>query len=131
MMWAFLYRDHGSKKYATLGPCAATSKSEAQEKADAIIAEANVRNASAPDRDITLGKFLEAIALPFMRGKWKKSTAATTENRITHHLDSEYGEKRLRDLTVTELQEFLVVKAGTFSRSIVAHLRWDLRSSER
>jgi hypothetical protein len=41
---------------------------------------------NAPDPDITFGEFLEGIALPFLRSKWKRSTAGTTENRITHHL---------------------------------------------
>ena len=50
-----------------------------------MIAEANARNALAPDPDITFGEFLEGVALPFLRSKWKRSTAATTENRITHH----------------------------------------------
>jgi hypothetical protein len=34
---------------------------------------------------------VEAVALPFCRWKWKQSTAATTENRIRHHLIVEFG----------------------------------------
>ena len=67
-------------------------------------------------------------ALPFLRSKWKRSTAATTENRIQHHLNEEFGERRIADLGLKELQAFLNIKSQTLSRSVVAHLRWDLRS---
>ena len=127
-MWVLLYRDGNTRKYATLGTVAKMSKSQAEEKRDELIAEANARNAVAPDPDITFGEFLEGIALPFLRSKWKRSTAATTENRIQHHLGTEFGEKKLTALGLKELQAFLNAKAETLSRSVVAHLRWDLRS---
>ena len=62
-----------------------------------------------------------------MRKKWKRSTALTSENRITHHL-AEFGETRLTAITLKALQAFLGRKAAELSRSMVAHLRWDLRS---
>ncbi len=127
-MWVLLYRDGNTRKYATLGQCSKMSKSEAETKRDELIAEANVRNATAPDPHITFGEFLEGVALPFLRSKWKKSTASTTENRIQHHLKSEFGERRLTDLGLKELQLFLKAKAQKLSRSVVAHLRWDLSS---
>ncbi|MGB6947190.1 MAG: site-specific integrase [Bryobacteraceae bacterium] len=127
-MWVLLYRDGDTRKYATLGQYSKMSKSEAQAKRDELIAEANARNATAPDPHITFGVFLEGTALPFLRSKWKRSTAATTENRIQHHLGREFGERRLTDLGLKELQAFLRAKAETLSRSVVAHLRWDLSS---
>ena len=127
-MWVLLYRDGNTRKYATLGQYSKMSKSEAEEKRDELVAEANSRNAKTPDPRITFGDFLEGIALPFLRSKWKRSTAATTENRIHHHLGTEFGERRLTDLGLKELQVFLNGKAATLSRSVVAHLRWDLRS---
>jgi integrase len=127
-MWVLLYRDGSTRKYATLGLYSKMSKSQAEGKRDELIAEVNARNALAPDPDITFGEFLGGIALPFLRSKWKRSTAATTENRITHHLGGEFGEKRLASLGLKELQAFLNVKAETLSRSVVAHLRWDLRA---
>jgi len=127
-MWVLLYRDGDTRKYATLGLHAQMSKSEAEARRDELIAEANARNATAPDPHITFGEFLEGVALPFLRSKWKRSTAATTENRIKHHLGREFGERQLTDLGLKELQAFLRVKAETLSRSVVAHLRWDLRS---
>jgi len=127
-MWVLLYRDGSTRKYATLGVYSQMSKSEAETKRDELVAEANARNAIAPNPDIKFGEFLEGVALPFLRGKWKKSTRSTTENRIQYHLGREFGEKRLTALGLKELQSFLTAKAETLSRSVVAHLRWDLRS---
>jgi integrase len=127
-MWVLLYRDGSTRKYATLGLHSKLSKSQAQEKRDELLNEVNARNASAPDPNITFGEFLEGVALPFLRSKWKRSTAATMENRITHHLGTEFGEKKLSDLSLKGLQMFLNGKAASLSRSVVAHLRWDLRS---
>src|ERR1017187_5387475 len=76
-MWVLLYRDGDTRKYATLGQYSKMSKSEAQAKRDELIAEANARNAKAPDPQITFGEFLNGVALPFLRSKWKRSTAAT------------------------------------------------------
>ena len=127
-MWVLLYRDGRTRKYATLGVYSKMSKSEAEAKRDELVAEANARNANAPNPDITFGEFLDGVALPFLRSKWKKSTRSTTENRIQHHLRREFGDKRLTHLGLKDLQLFLNAKAETLSRSVVAHLRWDLRS---
>ena len=127
-MWVLLYRDGSTRKYATLGLYSKISKSQAEEKRDELLNEVNARNAIAPDPNITFGEFLEGIALPFLRSKWKRSTAATTENRITHHLKTEFGEEKLSALSLKGLQMFLNGKAASLSRSVVAHLRWDLRA---
>jgi integrase len=127
-MWVLLYRDGHTRKYATLGVYSTMSKSDAEARRDELVAQANARNANAPNPDITVGEFIDGVALPFLRSKWKRSTAATTENRIQHHLGQEFGERRLTDLGLKELQQFLNTKARTLSRSVVAHLRWDLRS---
>ena len=127
-MWVLLYRDGSTRKYATLGLYAKMSKTQAQEKRDELLNEVNARNATAPNPDITFGDFLEGVALPFLRSKWKRSTAATTENRITHHLKTEFGEEKLSALSLKGLQIFLNGKAASLSRSVVAHLRWDLRA---
>ena len=127
-MWVLLYRDGSTRKYATLGLYSKMSKSQAEEKREELLNEVNARNAKAPDPHITFGEFLAGTALPFLRSKWKRSTAVTTENRITHHLGAEFGERKLSDLSLKGLQAFLNGKAETLSRSVVAHLRWDLRS---
>ena len=127
-MWVLLYRDGSTRKYATLGLYSKMNKSQAEEKRDELLNEVNTRNAVAPDPHITFGEFLEGVALPFLRSKWKRSTAATSENRIRHHLLLEYRDTRIADLGLKGLQSFLNAKAVTLSKSSVAHLRWDLHS---
>jgi len=127
-MWVVLYWERGARKYSTLGAHSKMSKGDAQAKQAEFMKEVNARLANAPDPDISFGDFLEGIALPFYRSKWKRSTASTTESRIRHHLLGEFGPAKLAGLTLKPLQAFLSLKAATFSRSIVAHLRWDLRA---
>jgi integrase len=127
-MWVLLYRDGEAKRYLTLGPASKLSQSDACKKRDEIMNEVNARQSTAPDPDITFGNFLEGVALPFLRSKWKRSTASTTENRIRYHLLAEFREHKLAGLGLKGLQAFLQSKATLLSRSVVAHLRWDLRS---
>lgn len=127
-MWILQYREGGSKKYHTIGLYAKMTKSDAQQKQAEFMKEVNAKAAIAPDPDITFGDFLEGVALPFLRPKWKGSTRDTTENRIRHHLLGEFGQEKLAGLALKRLQAFLSLKAETLSKSVVAHLRWDLRA---
>jgi len=126
--WVVLYREAGIRKYHTVGLHSKMSKSQAQEKQAEFMKEVNARAAHAPDPNVTFGDFLEGVALPFYRSKWKRSTASTTESRIRHHLLEEFGPEKLTGLTLKPLQAFLSSKAAASSRSTVAHLRWDLRA---
>jgi integrase len=126
--WVVLYWERGARKYQTLGLYSKLSKSQAQEKQAEFMQEVNARQSTAPDTQVTFGDFVEGTALPFYRMKWKRSTASTTESRVRHHLIGEYKDAKLQDLGLKELQAFLNAKAKSLSRSIVAHLRWDLRA---
>jgi hypothetical protein len=106
-MWILQYRDGGSKKYHTIGPFSKMSKSDAQQAQAEFMKEVNARTASAPDPHVTFGDFLEGVALPFLRSKWKRSTRDTTENRIRHHLLAEFGQEKLENLGLKRLQAFL------------------------
>jgi len=125
-MWVLLYRDEGVRRYETLGSATDLTKTQAQRKAGHFMAKLNARLSSSPDPDITFGQFVEGLAFPFQRDKWKRSTAMTTEFRVRHHLMGYFEEVRLTDLALKQLQEFLVRRAKTNSKSTVAHLRWDL-----
>jgi integrase len=127
-MWILQYREGGSKKYHTIGLYSKMSKSDAQQKQAEFMNEVNARTATAPDPQISFEDFLEGVALPFLRSKWKRSTRDTTENRIRHHLLEEFGGEKLASLGLQRLQAFLASKAATLSKSVVAHLRWDLRA---
>lgn len=85
-MWVLQYREGGARRYHTLGPFSKMTKSEAQRRQTRIMSEVNARSAFAPDPNITIGAFLDGVALPFYRSKWKRSTALTTESRMSHHL---------------------------------------------
>jgi integrase len=126
-MWVVLYREGGSRKYETLGLFSKMSKSDAQQKQAEFMSKVNAKLAIDPDPQVTFGQFLDGSALPFLRSKWKRSTAATTEDRMNYHL-AEFRGTRLRAISLKSLQAFLNRKAEGLSRSSVAHLRWDLRA---
>ncbi len=126
--WVVLYWERGVRKYHTLDLFSKLSRSEAQVKQAAFMQEVNARLSTSPDPGILFGDFVEGVAFPFYRDKWKRSTASTTEGRIRHHLLGEYKTTKLQEIGLKQLQAFLNVKAESLSRSIVAHLRWDLRA---
>ena len=130
-VWVVLYYDErGDRRYYTLGFASEMNKSQADEKCQEFMREINggVRTVS-PVRPTTVIEFLEEVYLPFYLGKWKESTAGTSENRIRHHIGKELGRERLADLTLAKLQKFLERKAASgLSYSVVDHLRWDLSS---
>ena len=124
--WVVLYWEGGRRQYHTIGP-ASLSKGEAQKEQATFMQEVNARLSSEADPGMTFGPFLEGVALPFYRLRWKTSTAHTTENRMRHHLWEAFKDTQLHRLGLRELQGFLNSKAKSgLSRSIVAHLRWDL-----
>lgn len=104
------------------------TKAQAEKKRDEALAEVRANQSTSPDPDMMFGQFLDGVALPFYRSKWKSSTASTSESRMTHHF-AEFKKTPLKALTLKTLQAFLGRKAGCeLSRSTVAHLRWDLRA---
>lgn len=130
-VWVVHYYDErGDRRYYTLGFASEMNKSQADEKCQEFMQEINggVRTVSAV-RPTTVIEFLEEVYLPFYLGKWKESTASTSENRIRHHIVKELGRERLADFTLVKLQKFLEQKAVSgLSYSVVDHLRWDLSS---
>jgi integrase len=124
-MWVLLYRENGARRYTTLGPASAMSKSQAQAKRDELLRGAQAKQAQ--DSPLTFARFVETTALPFLHRKWKRSTALTTENRIRCHLVAELGHHTMQELNLNRLQQYLHDKTQGLSKSTVAHLRWDLR----
>src|SRR6202166_94696 len=118
------------KRYHTLGWASEMNKGTADEKRQELMREINggARTTEAT-RPPTVTEFLEQVYLPFYLGKWKESTAGTSENRLRHHIAKELRPQRLEDLTLAPLQQFLERKAASgLSFSVVDHLRWDLSS---
>jgi integrase len=130
-VWVVLYYDaKGERRYHTLGLASEMKKGEADEKRQEYMREINGGDRTmGPTRPPTIQEFIDQVYLPFYRGKWKESTASTTENRISHHIGKEIGGQCLEDLTLARLQQFLEQKAASgLSFSVVDHLRWDLTS---
>jgi len=118
------------RRYHTLGWASEMTKGTADEKRQEFMREINGGGrTTGATRPPTVAEFLEQVYLPFYRGKWKESTAGTSENRLRHHIGKELGTQRLEDLTLAPLQQFLERKAASgLSFSVVDHIRWDLSS---
>jgi integrase len=77
----------------------------------------------------TVAQFVGSVYFPVSRRRWKASTTMTTEAVIRAHLLPELGPRLLEKVTREELQALLDVKAAAgLSRSVVEHLRWQMRA---
>ena len=127
--WVVLYYDDaGHRRYHTLGSGSMT-KTAAEQLRDEFMRSVNGSSQAEPGglRPVLLRDFVEQVYLPFQRGKWKRSTQGTSENRIRHHILAELGDMALKDFSLRSLQAFLERKAAAgLSFSVVDHLRWDL-----
>ena len=127
--WVVLYYDDaGHRRYHTLGAGGMT-KTEASTKRGEFMHTVN--GSSGPEdggiRPVLMRDFIAQTYLPFQRGKWKKSTQGTSENRIIHHVVKGLGDTAIKDFSLTSLQAFLDGKADEgLSFSMVDHMRWDL-----
>ncbi|MCI0620440.1 MAG: hypothetical protein L0387_01985 [Acidobacteria bacterium] len=86
------------------------TKTEAKAQVATIVAPLNLRERTASGRCI-LADFVEQVFLPFYRRKWKRSTASSNQERISFHLISEFGKRRINGFSRDELQDFLDHKA--------------------
>jgi integrase len=127
--WVVLYYDDaGHRRYHTLGAGSMIKTAAEQLRGEFM---RSVNGSGEPEtgglRPVLLREFVEQVYLPFQRGKWKRSTQGTSENRIRHHILSELGDTALKDFSLRSLQGFLERKANAgLSFSVVDHLRWDL-----
>ncbi len=124
--WVARWREDGQRKARKLGRISLMTKTQAQSKLAAIVGPIN-GNLSQLSEQISFGEFVQQVYLPFYRRKWKRSTAMTNEDRLKHHLLSEFDPRSLGSFERDELQAFLDHKARMLSFSVVNHLRWDLR----
>jgi integrase len=125
-----LYYDReGKRRYHTLSGAGSMTKSQADKERAEFMRTVNDCNAPGDDglQPMPLRDFIERWYLPFQRGKWKRSTAGTSGNRIGHHIVEVIGHIPVADFSLTSLQAFLDRKAQEgLSFSVVDHLRWDL-----
>jgi len=124
--WVARWRQEGERKARILGRTSQMTKAQAQSELAALVAPVNNRRTE-PSEQKNFGDFVRAVYLPFYRRKWKRSTTMTNEDRVRHHLTSEFGARSLGGFGRDELQAFLDRKGEVLSFSVVDHLRWDLK----
>jgi hypothetical protein len=130
-VWVVQYYDaEGHHRYHTLGRMAELTKSQAEPSQAAFMKTMN--GGDDPElgrpRPVLVTEFVSQVYWPFQRGKWKGSTAETSEQRIRTHIIQHLGNQQMEVFTPRTLQAFLEEKAATSSFSLVDHLRWDLSS---
>jgi len=105
------YDDGGHRRHHTLGVGSLT-KADAEKKRNEFMRTVNGGDPEqGGNRPVLLREFVDQKYLPFQRGKWKKSTRGTSENRIQHHIVKGLGDTPLKDFSLTSLQKFLETKA--------------------
>jgi integrase len=124
-VWVARRRQDGERKARMLGRVSQMTKAQAQSELAAIVAPIN--NRSEPSEQMSFGDFVRDVYLPFYRRKWKRTTVMTNEDRLGHHLTSEFDARSLGSFGRDELQALLDRKGQTLSFSVVDHLRWDLK----
>ncbi len=126
--WYAQWRENGAPKSKELGLCSRVTKSKAEAELAAILAPINQGVQKPQLQAFTFEEFVNDVYVPVQRGKWKTSTAGTSEQNITFHLVDALGARPLRSLMRAELQALLGAKATTLGFSVVDHLRWHLIS---
>ncbi len=128
--WYGQWRDPDGPKSREFGLRSRVTKSAARAALDEILRPLNERVRRRADTDQTLERFIEETYLPTKKdGYWKGSTSMTTEGLIKTHLMADLGTLKMSELSRNDLQAFLKSKAQRgLSRSVVSHLRWQLRA---
>src|SRR5437667_8551071 len=125
---AFWWEDH-HRKSQILGPCSTMSRPEALSETVRVLRPVNDRAGEPTTRVWMVGDWIRDAFLPFIRRKWKLSTASTSGDRIRKHLITDFASVELQSVTRDVLQQYLEQKAKReLSFSVVDHLRWDLRA---
>jgi hypothetical protein len=125
---AFWWQDH-RRRGQILGPCSGMSRPEALAEMAKLLQPLNAHAGEPIVPVLTIGDWIRDSFLPFIRRKWKLSTASTSGDRIRTHLMADLGAIQIQSVTHDLLQRYLEQKAGRgLSFSVVDHLRWDLRA---
>jgi integrase len=105
------------------------SRPEALSEMARVLQPINERAGEPVEKVWKVGDWIRDAFLPFIRRKWKLSTASTSGDRIRKHLISDFESVELQFVTRDLLQQYLERKSAVgLSFSLVDHLRWDLRS---
>src|SRR5439155_4338993 len=129
LSWICFWREDGHRKSRLLGSCTAMTRPEALAEMAQVLQPINDRAGEPVHRIWKVGDWIRDAFLPFIRRKWKLSTACTSGDRIRKHLITDFASVELQSVTRDLLQQYLEQKTSRgFSFSVVDHLRWDLRA---
>jgi integrase len=127
--WIAFWWEAGHRRSQVLGSCSSMSRPEALAEMTNLLQPVNDRAGEPMSRAWTVDDWIGDAFLPFIRRKWKLSTASTSGDRIRKHLMADFGSVQLQSVTRDLLQQYLEDKAAAgLSFSLVDHLRWDLRA---
>src|SRR6266571_6701083 len=90
--WVARWRQDGERKAQRLGPTSQMTKAQAQTELAAILGLIN-NNRTEPSERKPFGDFVMHVYFPFYRRKWKRSTVMTNEDRLAHHVTSEFDHR--------------------------------------
>jgi len=129
LQWIAFWWKNGRRQSQILGACSTMSRPQALAEMARALESVNARAGKPILRLWTVSDWIREAFLPFIRRKWKLSTASTSGDRIRKHLIADFESVELGSVTRDMLQRYLEQKAnGGGSFSVVDHLRWDLRA---
>jgi len=127
--WIVFWWEDRRRRSQVLGSCSTISRPEALAEMAKLLLSANAHAGKALPHVWTVGEWIRDAFLPFIRQKWKLSTASTSGDRIRKHIVTDLGALELQSVTRDLLQQYLERKvAAGLSFSVVDHLRWDFRA---
>jgi len=129
LTWIGFWWEGERRRSQTFGPCSLVSRPQALAEMAKALQPVNAHAWQPLPRSWTVGDWIRDAFFPFIRRKWKLSTASTSGDRIRKHLINDLDNINLQSVTRDLLQRYLEQKAAKgLSFSVVDHLRWDLRS---
>jgi len=118
-VWKVQYRDlQMVPRTKVLGHCEEMTRAQAELAAAEILRPINAEAGREKPAPVSFGAFVREVFLPVSRGRWKRSTAMTTEPRINLHLVRPLDERPIGNITRQELQGLLEEKAQKLSFSV-------------
>lgn len=126
-VWRAQWRENGRGRTRILGKVREMSRGEAWRVLAAIVEPLN--NLGGPKAQaVSVAGFIRDEYLPSRSLVWKRSTELTTTSLLELHVIPAIGDRPLAAVQRRELQAMLTDLAASHSRSIVSHVRFQLRA---
>src|SRR2546425_6763409 len=108
--WIGQWWENGHRRNLKLGLVSDMTKAQAQIRVADIVRPINNREC-ASNPDMLLKDFVKDIFFGVHRPRWKRSTAMTSEQRISYHIRADLGDRKIGAIGREELHSFLDRKA--------------------